>query len=102
MLAAAPTKAEVEESIKTSNLHAAPGTDSITSFVYKECFHILGDAITDVVKAIHEGEQPTLSQRTGLMVCTSKPGKSSSLDPKDKRRLSLLNSDFKIITGIEV
>ena len=102
MLAAAPTKAEVEESIKTSNLHAAPGTDSITSFVYKECFHILGDAITDVVKAIHEGEQPTLSQRTSLMVCTSKPGKSGSLDPKDKRRLSLLNSDFKIITGIEV
>ena len=102
MLTAIPTKEEVEESLKTSNLHASPGTDGITSFLYKECFHILGEALTDVAKAIHGGEQPTLSQRTSLMVCSTKPGKGQSLKVKDKRRLSLLNSDFKVITGIEV
>ena len=36
------------------------------------------------------------------MVCTSKPGKGKSLKVKDKRRLSLLNADFKAITGLEV
>ena len=47
-------------------------------------------------------QQPTVSQRTSLMVCTGKPGKEKSLKVKDKRRLSLLNADFKIITGVEV
>ena len=102
MLVAKPTKTEVEESVNSSNMHAAPGTDGITSFVYKECFHILGDALTEVAQAVFGGEQPTKSQRTSLMLCCSKPGKAQSLKPKDKRRLSLLNSDFKVITGLEV
>ena len=102
MLVAAPTKEEVEESVKTSNIHAAPGSDGITSLVYRECFNILGDALTEVVKMIHDGHQPTRSQRTSMMLFSSKPGKSSSLKPQDKRRLSLLNSDFKILTGVEL
>ena len=48
-----PTKEEMKESISTSNLHAAPGTDGITSYLYHECFEILGDALTDVAKAVH-------------------------------------------------
>ena len=102
MLTAPPTKAEVEESVKTSNIQAAPGTDGITSLVYKEHFEILGEALTEVARAVHSGLQPTQSQRTSLMIFSSKPGKSNSLKPEDKRRLSLLNSDFKVLTGIEV
>ena len=30
----------------------------------KECFHILGDSITEVAKSVFEGVQPTPSQRT--------------------------------------
>ena len=33
MLTAKPTKEEVEDSVKTSNMDAAPGTDGITSLV---------------------------------------------------------------------
>ena len=102
MLASEVTKDEVKESIFSANLHAAPGTDGITSYLYKECFEILGDALTEVAKAVFGGEQPSPSQRTSLMVCTSKPGKERSLKVKDKRRISLLNSDFKMMTGIEV
>ena len=102
MLVAAPTKHEVEQSINSSNFQAAPGTDGITSFLYKECFHILKDAITEVAKAVFLGSQPPPSQRTSLMLYTDKPGKTQSMQAKDKRRLSLLNSDFKILTGIEV
>ena len=102
MLIAPPNKAEVEKSVNTSNLQAAPGTDGITSLVYKEHFDILGEALTEVAQAVHSGLQPTKSQRTSLMIFTSKPGKSHSIKPEDKRRLSLLNSDFKVPTGIEV
>ena len=35
------------------------------------------------------------------MVFGSKPKKLNSLKPGDKRRISLLNSDFKIITGLD-
>ena len=102
MLAAAVTKDEVKESIFSANLHAAPGIDGITTYLYKECFEILGDILTEVARAVFGGEQPTQSKRTSLMVCTSKPGKEKSLKVKDKRRISLLNSDFKMMTGIEV
>jgi hypothetical protein len=55
MLEAVPTKEEVEESVKTSNVDAAPGSDGITSLVYRECFHILGDGLTEVAKEIFPG-----------------------------------------------
>ena len=35
------------------------------------------------------------------MLFTTKTGKACSLKPGDKRRLSMLNSDFKIITGLD-
>ena len=95
------TKAEVYDTLCASNLHAAPGCDGITSFLYKECWDTLGDSLTEVVKAIHLGQKPTKSQRTSLMVFGTKPKKSKSLKPADKRKISLLNTDFKIITGVE-
>ena len=54
-----------------------------------------------MVSAVFSGEKPTLSQRTSKMVFGSKPKKSNSFKPGDKRRISLLNSDFKIISGLE-
>ena len=83
-------------------MHGAPGSDGITSLLYRECFHILGDALTEVSQAIHKGGKPTQSQKTSLMMFATKPGKIQSVKPRDKRRLSLLNTDFKAITGIEV
>ena len=100
-LRAVPEKEEVREVVFNSNLSAAPGTDGITSLLYKEHWNLLGDPLVQVVQAVHQGEPPTPSQRTCLMVFGSKPKKLSSLKPSDKRRISLLNADFKIITGVE-
>ena len=96
-----PTKKEVEETLSASNLHAAPGTDGLTSYFYKECFSTMGDPLTEVVSAVFSGEKPSLSQRTSLMVFGAKPKKAKSIKPGDKRRISLLNSDFKVMSGIE-
>ena len=50
---------------------------------------------------IYEQEKPPISQRTCKMVFTNKPGKPNSKKLTDKRKISLLNSDFKILTGSE-
>ena len=54
-----------------------------------------------MVPAVHKGEKLTKSQRTSFMVFGSKPKKLSSIKAKDKRRISLLNSDFKLVAGLE-
>ena len=82
-------------------LSSLSGTDGLTSFVYYTCWNILGDALTEVVEAVHHGSHPTPSQRTSMMVFGTKPKNGNSILVNDKRRLSQLNSDFKIITGIE-
>ena len=101
MLLSAPTKKEVEETLSASNLHAAPGTVGMTSFFYKECFDIMGDPLTEVASSVFSGEKSSSSQRTSLMVFGSKPKKAKSLKPGDKRHISLLNADFRIISGLE-
>ena len=91
------TKKDVKTSVSNSNLDAAPGTDGITALFCHHTWDIIGDALTEVVQA---GQPPTLSQQTSLMVFACKPKKPKSVKPSDKRKILLLNSDFKIITGV--
>ena len=97
---APPTKLDIWETLCSSNLQAAPGTDGIPSLAYKECWSVLGDPLKDVMLAIHDCQELPPSMRTSLMVLGSKPKKPKSMLPKDKRRISLLNSDFKVATGL--
>ena len=96
-----PDDKEIKKVLDASNLLAAPGTDCIPSLLYHECWPIMKVKFTEVIQAIHQGSKPTTSQRTSLMVFGSKPKKLGSLKPGDKRRISLLNSDFKTATGID-
>ena len=96
-----PTKDEIYKNLCESNLHAAPGSDGLTSYFYKECWDVIGDSLVELACRAHAGEKPTLSQRTSLMIFCPKPSKLNSTDPSSKRKISLLNADFKSITGIE-
>ena len=96
-----PTKEEVRETINESNLLAAPGKDGIPSLLYKECWSVLGDHLTAIMNEIFECKELPVSMITSLMVFGTKPKKPGSILPKDKRRISLLNSDFKVATGLE-
>ena len=95
-----PDKEEVKSVLFNSNLNAAPGSDGITSLLYKEHWDVLGDYLVEMVAAVHGGGKPTKSQRTSLMVFGTKPKKLSRIKARDKRRVSLLNSDFKLMTGL--
>ena len=101
ILRAPPTQQDVLDTINDSNLHAAPGCDGIPSLFYKVCWDTVGPSLTDVMNEFHLCKPLTPSQRTSLMVFGSKPKKPNSLLPQDKRRISLLNSDFKTGSGLE-
>ena len=101
MFLSPPTKEEVWKTLSESILNASPGSEGIPSLAYKECWSVLGDALTEVMIAIFNLEPLQPSMRTSLMVFGSKPKKPNSLLPKDKRRISLLNCDYKIATGLE-
>ena len=99
ILESPPTLQSVQDTIKASNLHAAPGCDGIPSLLYKVCWDTIGPSLTEVMQDVFKCKPLTPSLRTSLMVFGSKPKKPSSLLPK--RRISLLNSDFKIASGLE-
>ena len=101
MLEKKPTKKEILEVLKEVNLNSAPGTDGLTFLLYSVHWDILGDALLAMISAMWEGSALTASQRTSLMVFGVKPGKANSLLPGDLRRISLLNSDFKLMTSLE-
>ena len=96
-----PDMNEIKNVIKDSNLHSAPGFDGVPVALYDACWNSLSVPFLNMVKAIHDGGYPTPSQNISVLVYGSKAGKEKSLNPSDKRRISLLNSDFKIMTGIE-
>ena len=102
MLQMIPSKGEVKEVLASCRPHAAPGTDSLTAYFYQKTWNIIGDALVEVVQEVFRGAKPSPCQRTSLMVFGNKPGKKAkSLLISDRRKLSLLNVDFKIMTGIE-
>ena len=95
-----PTNDEILQNLKLSNLNAAPGTDGISGLVYKECWGSLGDSLSEVIIKMFNGADPTVSMRTAIMIFSSKPKKALSIKPSDKRRISILNSDFKLYEGL--
>ena len=98
---AAHTLDEIKKVLVKSNHLSAPGTDSIPNLLYYGCFESLGPVLMEVIKEIHTGRYPMASQGTSLMIFADKPKKIGSKFIKDKRTLSLLNTDFKITTGLE-
>ena len=96
-----PTKEKVRKVLYASNLMAAPGTDGIPGLLYTEHWDLLGDHLSAVMLEIFHCNPPSYSMLTSLMVFGSKPKKPGSLLPKDKRRISLLNADFKVASGLE-
>ena len=100
LLDAPITNQEIKDSLNSCNMKAAPGTDSITYQTYKTCWHILGEDLGDVLREVVQSKKPTESMKHSFMFFTPKSGKSSPPRPKDLRKISLLNSDFKILSGV--
>ena len=62
---------------------------------------MLGDTLTEAMVEIFKCKALPNSMAISLMVFGAKPKKPGSILPKDKRRISLLNADFKTASGLE-
>ena len=100
MLDAVITDREILESLKRSNKGAAPGSDSLTYLVYEECWDTIGKHLCEVIRLVVQEGVPAKSMQYSYLVFSSKPGKTGSILPRDKRKLSLLQTDHKILTGV--
>ena len=91
---------EVWQSLKCSNINSAPGSDGISFVTYVQCWSSLGSHLCDVIREVVNLGKPSTSMRHSFLVFSPKVGKTSSVLTKDKRRLALLQTDHKILSGI--
>ena len=94
ILLSPPTLQNMKETVSNSNLHAAPGTEGIPSFIYKECWNNLGEALTYVMPDIHHCKSLSNYQRTSLVVFRSKQTKKHGILPRDNGRILLQDTSL--------
>ena len=100
MLEAVISDKEILESLKRSNKSASPGSDALTYLVYEECWESIGKHLCEVLRHVVQEGVPAKSMQFSYLVFSSKPGKAGSILPKDLRKLSLLQTDHKVLTGV--
>ena len=91
---------DVKASLLRANRNSAPGSDGLSYQVYLKCWDSLGEHLCEVIREIVRiGKMPE-SMRNSYLVFSPKIGKESSTRIKDKRKLALLQTDFKILSGV--
>ena len=95
-----PSMEETKESVWSSNVHGSPGIDGITSLFYKVHWDLVGDLLHQVILENFKRRSLTKTKANGMVIFAPKPKKAKSTKPKDLRRISLLNTDYKIYSGI--
>ena len=100
MLDSPITNTDIRKSLTKANQKASPGADGIPYSFYLSFWPDIGDHLCDIVRHIYEEGPPTASMSTSHMVFSAKPGKQGSHKPKDKRKLSMLAADYKVLTGV--
>ena len=94
------TDEEVKESLLRANRSSAPGSDGLSYSVYIQCWDSLGPPLCEVLRhAVREGKMCESMKHTYL-IYSPKVGKESSTRVRDLRKLSLLQTDFKVLSGV--
>ena len=89
--------ADLKASLEQTENNKAPGPDGLTFEFYKGFFHLLGPLLLQLVGEIHQTGSLTQSQTLSYITLLPKvPG--PPLDMAKYRPISLLNSDYKLIT----
>ena len=87
---------ELKGAIKQLNGNASPGVDGIPSTLYEKLVDDFAPHMLEVFNFIVRGEdKPTETMRTSTVQFLSKPKKATSIKLADKRKISVLCTDFK-------
>ena len=95
------TEITVEECykvLKNMKSNKSPGSDGFTSEFYIHFWKDLKHVMVNSFKESLQGGKLSNSQRLGIITCLPKPGKDK-LYIKNWRPISLLNIDYKILSG---
>ncbi|KAI8521369.1 hypothetical protein Bbelb_011230 [Branchiostoma belcheri] len=87
---------ELEEALKDMANNKSPGSDGLPREFYLRYWEIIGRDILEVFKEGLAEEQLSPLQREGVITLLEKPGEK--LNPVNRRPISLLNVDYKILT----
>merc|ERR1712004_497000 len=91
---------DVKASLLSANRNSSPGSDGLTYLTYLVCWDSLGHHLSDVIREIVKVGKLPESMKNSFLVFSPKINKENSTRIKDKRKLSLLQTDFKILSGI--
>ena len=91
------TQTEIREAIQTLNIHFAPGLDGLTPSFYKS-FPLLTPILCQTFNNSYLQKHLTSSQCHALIKLI--PKKPNPTSVKDWRPISLLNTDYKILSSI--
>ena len=96
------TDDEVKESLLKANRSSAPGSDGLSFLLYIQCWESLGPHLCEVLREVVKKGDMCESMKHTFLVFSPKIGKESSTKVKDLRKLSLLQTDFKVLSGVLV
>ena len=95
------SKVELKKALKQLNSKASPGMDGIPSTLYETLSDVFAPHMLEVFNFILRGEdRPSESMRTSTVQFLSKPKKASSIKLSDKRKISVLCTDFKCLETV--
>lgn len=90
------TEDELRKAVMAMENNKSPGCDGLTSNFYKHFWPILGEKLTRVYNYAFNNGLLTVSQRRGIITLLFKKGDRTQL--KNWRPVTLLNTDYKILT----
>ena len=91
---------ELKKALSQLNSKASPGIDGIPSTLYTKLADVFVPHMLEVFNFILNGEKPTETMRTSTVQFLSKPKKANSFKLSDKRKISVLCTDFKCLETV--
>jgi len=89
---------ELSHAVKQGKSNKAPGRDGICLEFYKKTWETTKQELLEIMNDMYREGQITDQQKHGIIVCV--PKHTAPTSPKDYRPLTLLNTDYKLLTRI--
>ena len=90
------TEQELQKAVSSMENNKSPGFDGLTTNFYKHFWPLLGEKLTRVYNYAFQTGRLAVSQRRGVITLLFKKGDRTQL--KNWRPITLLNTDYKILT----
>ena len=94
------TQGEIEQVIHAEGRKKAPGRNGLSSEFYKHIREITQEEMVEIFNQMFWDGHVTPRQKQGEVICL--PKKRGTIEPRDLRPITLLNTDYKILAGIVV